>query len=270
MSVSPARFKSAMATSRALLESNAASASPSSSRRSQPSTPSSSRVSTMPAPTPPAIRFDPTSPFMTPRKKFRATSTKDVSGLLTPHKHSPAASSPLRAATTPRKRPVDEGDAEATPSKRVQTAEAGRDDDEEVGGDPQTPSRRASARAAAKAREREGAAAFLAMRPGSQPAKEMETEEREEMMQAAPLASVDLQAEIDAVLGRRSRRRLRARRDWTFREDVWAPKRGEMARILAAAGESTGEDKDTGKSPKRKEDGDFDAHIVAVVLAASS
>jgi hypothetical protein len=106
-------------------------------------------------------------------------------------------------------------------------------------------------------REREGAAAFLAMRP-RQPEftpKEKETEaEREESGPA--LARRDLDAEIDGVLGRRTRRRLRPRRDWTFREAVWAPDREGMARVLAAVDAT---DKGKGKG------GDFGAQLAALL-----
>lgn len=245
----------------------------------------------MPAPTPPSIKFDPHSPFTTPRKKFRAASTKDLTGLLTPHKHSPAASSPLRTATTPsgKKRALGD-DEDATPTKRTRTS-ATRDEvreEMEEAGDPQTPSRRASSRAAAKAKqsERDGMAAFLALRPGgAADIVDKEAQARAEANKApepqAQLATVDLQAEIDAVMGRRNKRRMRERRDWTFREEVWAPKREEMVRILAAAraemekegeGEGTeGEgDGGEGKSPanSKGKEGDFGAQVVGVLLAA--
>jgi hypothetical protein len=199
----------------------------------------------MPAPTPPSIKFDPSSPFSTPRKKFRATTTHDIGSLMTPggHKHSPAASSPLRST-------------EVTPRVRLDDTPRAAPREEGIIGDPQTPSRR-SARAAAKMREREGAAAFLAMRP-RQPEftpKEKETEaEREESGPA--LARRDLDAEIDGVLGRRTRRRLRPRRDWTFREAVWAPDREGMARVLAAVDAT---DKGKGKG------GDFGAQLAALL-----
>ncbi|GMK56000.1 hypothetical protein CspeluHIS016_0210560 [Cutaneotrichosporon spelunceum] len=279
-SVAPAHFKSALATARALLAANdslrSASHSshshhstPSRSSQSTPlhhtssphahSTPSAQRVSTMPAGS--GSRIDPLSPFMTPRKKFRATSTHDLSGLLTPHKHSPAASSPLRASssaeTTPHKHVLrgtgGEAEAEAEgESDREATPKRARAD--RVIGDPQTPSRR-SARAAAKMRERHGAAAFLAMRPGLDVVEEgLEVD-----------AARDLEAEIDGVLGRRARVaeidgvlgwKLRPRHDWTFRETVWAPDREGMRRVLASV-----DLEGKGKAPA-----DFVAEITSILV----
>lgn len=236
----------------------------------------------MPTPTPPSIKFDPLSPFSTP-KKFRATSTKDLSGLLTPHRHSPAASSPLRNATTPRKRGAEEDgeDNEATPTKRVRTGlrdasgaqgeegqEEGKEGEGEDGGEPQTPSRRASARAEAKRREREGAAAFFALRPGASAPKPTEATQKD--AEPAPqLATVDLQAEIDAVLGRRQRRRVRPRRDWVFREEMWAPKVEEVGRILAEVDGQDGSGSGSARKGKEKDVAEnFGEQVAAVILAA--
>ncbi|BEI85861.1 hypothetical protein CcaverHIS002_0601480 [Cutaneotrichosporon cavernicola] len=174
------------------------------------------------------IKMDPLSPFMTPRKKKRQVEEDGA---------------------TPKRARVDE---DAVTPKHVRMAE-----DEHIIGDPQTPSRR-SARAAAKMREREGVAAFLAMRPGqSLQVVEEEEEAEQEQQEGARLARRDLEAEIDDVLGRRVRRRLRPRRDWTFREAVWSPNREEMEQMLASV-----QVKDKGKAKA----GDFARQISDMVV----
>ncbi|WOO77560.1 Charged multivesicular body protein 6 [Vanrija pseudolonga] len=211
-SVSPARFKSALATSRRLLAAAEESA-PSPSRR---------RPATQAAPAPTAVPA--LSPFATPKKKFKYASGVDLSGLVSsPHKHSPATGSPLRSSASA------SASAVATPSKRAREV----DDGDEVETTPTKPRATPRAASARKTHNDDDVAAFFALRPGAgtSPDKGKGKAEAEDTADA----NLDFLHRLPSPPAVSRRRTKRPRRDWTYAEAVWAlPDTTELLDGLAA------------------------------------
>lgn len=236
-SVSPANFKSALSTSRRLLASTANIAGPSSTRKRRADAP------TQTAPVP-SVQLPPL-PFSTPRKKYKSTTNVDISALMTPsHKHSPRDSSPLRENYTP-------GSSQPTPSKLRPMEEEDEDDEVDEGQDntprkrkgavddgddtERTPTKSVQSRlnAARRAREADGAAAFLALRPGTTPSAALAgagagagatgsgaSPHGADLHQSDPM-------NVFRVPSPQRMRRLRKRADWTSKEKVWSKKSSE-------------------------------------------
>lgn len=211
-SVSPARFKSALATSRRLLES--AEASSPSGRRKRPATSSPTTSPTK------VTTADAMSPFQTPRKKFKYTSGLDLTGLV--HAHSPSKGSPLKQSVTPSKRRekreiVDVSDSdnevEATPTKRRTPAAA-------TTTAPRSP--RSARQKARDQKEKDGKAAFLALRPGASDVPSIQVTDEEGEDDLTPRRRSPVRRLVDELQPRPTRKRTRVRMDWTFRETVWA------------------------------------------------
>lgn len=157
------------------------------------------------------------SPFQTPRKKFKYTSGLDLTGLV--HAHSPSKGSPLKQSVTPSKRRekreiVDVSDSdnevEATPTKKRTPAASATA--------PRSP--RSARQTAREQKEKEGKAAFLALRPGASNVPAIQVTDEEEDL--TPRRRSPVRRLVDELRPRPARKRTRRRMDWTFRESVWA------------------------------------------------
>jgi hypothetical protein len=167
------------------------------------------------------------SPFTTPRKKVKYSSGLDISGLLTPSRHTPAKSSPLRQSVTPSKR--KRGSAALVDVDENEEDEEDKDDEEEDGEDMRTPTKATTLQdrlsAARRAKERDGAAAFLALRPGASPGTPSTSAGASaNPTRVDPLIALGLVAarDEDVFAAPRTVRKLAERSDWTFRERVWS------------------------------------------------
>ncbi|KAL1408191.1 hypothetical protein Q8F55_004996 [Vanrija albida] len=230
-SVSPARFKSALATSRRLL----ATADAQSPSRRRPATQSAPAPSAAPA----------LSPFATPKKRFKYASGVDVSALVSPH--APATGSPLRACATPSRLAAAENDADTTPSKRAGGGETtpskrARGDDDEVELET-TPTKRTSARRRAD----DDVAAFFALRPGAGSSPD----NGKAAAAAPPDASLDFLRRLPSPAPLPRPRAKRPRRDWRYAEGVWGLDAARAAALVSelAAGVRDG-DADADPEPR--------------------
>lgn len=181
------------------------------------------------------------SPFQTPRKKYKFSSGLDLSGLV--HAHSPSKGSPLKQSVTPSKRREKreiadisdsdgEGDIEATPTKRRVLTPAA------AAAVPRSP--RSARQKRRDQEEKDGQAAFLALRPGGPTPTIKVTDEEEDL---TPRRRSPARRLVDEFRPRPSRKRTRRRMDWTFREKVWAEfdpdgeaakaRRAELEEVLA-------------------------------------
>lgn len=178
------------------------------------------------------------SPFQTPRKKFKYTSGLDLSGLV--HAHSPSKGSPLKQSVTPSKRRekremVDISDSdgeadevEATPTKRRGTEATPTKSAMKAKVAPGSP--RSARQKQRDQIEKEGKAAFLALRPGAVPKIQVTAEEEED--EVTPRRRSPARRLVDEFRQRPTRQRQRRRMDWTFKEKVWAEfdPEGELAK----------------------------------------
>ena len=258
-SISPARFRTALAKSRRILETvSIPSLDPSPSRR-RPSSSSPSKAEKPAESEQEAVgekRAAGPSPFTTPKKRFKYSSGVDISGLVkgspgspsSRHKHEPAAASPLRHSVTPSSRKPrgskgkerDDGDG-----TNVDDADDGYGDEDDpmaVAGDGKTPTKRVKYavrpgvdldtatedlpdETPRTRRSRLDTSAFFALRPGSASDAVTPNGERSTPRKGKYIPVEDGLPEVRPP--RRSRPETetkaekRRKRDWTYSEPVW-------------------------------------------------
>ena len=252
-SVSPAHFRSALATARRLLRTvdlpDLTSSPTRRSSRASSSTKSPSKHDST-AEDPENAVLDPLSvipsPFNTPKKKFKYSSGLDISDLMrtTPKsKHEPTMSSPLRHSVTPSKRrasslnPEEEGDNVATPiGKALETLE---EEPEHGANELRTPSKRVKYGTrpgvdlehvdvppviSSSRKKREDASAFFALRPGSGSEGNMPSVQKS-LLGRIPFEDGLPEVHTPSMRKKRpdgyKKPRTKRRRDWTFAEVVW-------------------------------------------------